>query len=101
MIVWLAYDSCQLVRTGPLVQQNVTVVTRLRLDAALYEPATFRPPGPNGRPQKKGKRLSTLRQVLERQATHRQTPTVRGWSGVGANGIEVCKRMDVWSPTRL
>jgi DDE superfamily endonuclease len=26
-----------------LVQQNITVITRLRLDAALYEPAPFRP----------------------------------------------------------
>ena len=30
-----------------LVQQNITVITRLRLDAALYEPAPFRPPGTN------------------------------------------------------
>jgi hypothetical protein len=27
-----------------LVQRNITVITRLRLDAALYEPAPFRPP---------------------------------------------------------
>jgi hypothetical protein len=46
-----------------LVRQDITVVTRLRLDAALYEPAPFRPPGTNGRPRKKGKRLPTLRWV--------------------------------------
>jgi DDE superfamily endonuclease len=44
-----------------LVRKNITVVTRLRLDAALYEPAPFRLPGTNGRPRKKGKRRPTLR----------------------------------------
>src|SRR4051812_18910096 len=47
-----------------LMRQRITVVTRLRLDAALYEPAPFRPPGTNGRPRKKGKRLPTLRYLL-------------------------------------
>lgn len=62
-----------------LVQQNITVVTRLRLDAALYEPAPFRPPGTNGRPRKKGKRLDTLRRILERPATRWQCLIVPGW----------------------
>jgi DDE superfamily endonuclease len=38
----------------------VTVITRLRLDAALYEPAPPRQPGQRGRPRRKGKRLPTL-----------------------------------------
>jgi hypothetical protein len=42
---------------------TVTVITRLRLDTALYEPA---PPYPGiGRPRKKGARLPTLQQVLD------------------------------------
>lgn len=42
--------------------QPVTVITRLRLDAALYQPA---PPYPGrGRPRKKGERLPTPQQVL-------------------------------------
>lgn len=44
-------------------QMKVTFVPRLRLDATLYEPA---PPYSNkGRPRKKGRRLPTLRQVLQ------------------------------------
>src|SRR5439155_10559344 len=35
----------------------VTVITRLRLDAALYEPAPPRDPGQVGRPRLRGKRL--------------------------------------------
>ena len=61
------------------VRQRITVVTRLRLDAALYEPAPFRPPGANGRPRKKGKRLATLRHVLNNQTTSWQRLLVPGW----------------------
>ena len=38
----------------------VTMITRLRLDAALYEPAPVRQPGQTGRPALKGPRLPTL-----------------------------------------
>jgi len=41
---------------------TLTFVTRLRLDAALYEPAP--PYSGRGRPRKKGQRLPTLAQVL-------------------------------------
>jgi hypothetical protein len=52
-----AFSALQWLHT--LVQKRITVVTRLRWEAALYEPAPFRPPGTNGRPRKKGKRLPT------------------------------------------
>jgi hypothetical protein len=42
---------------------TVTVITRLRLDAALYEPAP--PYSGKGRPRKKGKRLHTPQQVVD------------------------------------
>ena len=44
--------------------QPICCITRLRLDAALYEPAPPRQPRQNGRPRLKGKRLPTLAQVL-------------------------------------
>lgn len=84
-----------------LVRQNITVVTRLRLDAALYEPAPFRPPGTNGRPRKKGKRLATLRQLLKEQTTAWQQLLVPGWYGEGDRVIEVCTRTAVWYHTGL
>lgn len=40
-----------------------SVLTRLRLDAALYEPAPHRQPGTNGRPRLTGKRRPTLEAV--------------------------------------
>jgi len=42
---------------------KLTFVTRLRMDAALYEPAP--PYSGKGRPRKKGQRLPTLAQVLQ------------------------------------
>ena len=48
---------------------GVTAITRLRLDAALYDPASPRLPGTVGRPRKKGARLPTLSQVLEDEGT--------------------------------
>jgi DDE superfamily endonuclease len=84
-----------------LARQNITVVTRLRLDAALYEPAPFRPPGTKGRPRKKGKRLATLRHILNHKTTRWQRLTVPGWYGEGARVIEVCTRTAAWYHTGL
>ncbi|MEM6288264.1 MAG: transposase [Bacteroidota bacterium] len=42
------------------VHEHVTVVTRLRLDAALYGPVPPRVPGRPGRPRKRGDRLRSL-----------------------------------------
>jgi hypothetical protein len=84
-----------------LVRKNITVVTRLRLDAALYDPAPFRPPGTNGRPRKKGKRRPTLRQVLNHKTTSWQRLTVPGWYGEADRVIEVCTRTAVWYHTGL
>ena len=84
-----------------LARQHITVVTRLRLDAALYEPAPFRPPGTNGRPRKKGKRLATLRHLLYHKTTRWQRLTVPGWYGEGDRVIEICSRTAVWYHTGL
>jgi len=52
---------------------GVSLITRLRLDAALYEPAPPQAPRRNGRPRKKGARRPTLRHMLEDP----QTPWTR------------------------
>jgi hypothetical protein len=48
---------------------DVSLITRLRLDAALYDPAPPRPPRQNGRPRKKGARRPTLQHVLQEAHT--------------------------------
>ena len=58
----------------------VTMVTRLRLDAALYEPAPVRQATQKGRPRLKGKRLPTLQYLRDDPATQWATVTVPRWS---------------------
>src|SRR3954465_10036158 len=60
---------------------GVTAITRLRLDAALYDPAPPRSPGTIGRPRKKGARLSTLAKILTAKTTAWQRLIVPSWYG--------------------
>jgi hypothetical protein len=78
----------------------VVVITRLRLDAALYDPTPARPPGTVGRPRKKGKRQPTLAQRLADAATPWQPLTVR-WYGQSERAIEVATGTAVWYHTGL
>ena len=75
---------------------GVTAITRLRLDAALYEPAPPRLPGTIGRPRKKGARLPTLRDVLAAQSTCWKSVRVAGWYGAGERRIEIASATAVW-----
>jgi hypothetical protein len=70
------------------VRQVATVITRLRLDAALYEPARPCQPGQRGRPRKKGKRLPTLAHVAQDERTPWQRGTVERWYGQEPREIE-------------
>ncbi len=74
----------------------VTVVTRLRLDAALYEPAPARQPGQVGRPRRKGKRLPTLATVAADAKTVWRSVTVADWYGQGERTVEVASDTAVW-----
>jgi len=75
---------------------GVTAISRLRLDAALYEPAPPRPPGTIGRPRTKGVRLPTLSEVLTGESTLWQTVIVPGWYGAGERTIEITSATAVW-----
>jgi DDE superfamily endonuclease len=79
-----------------LSRQGVICITRLRLDAALYEPAPPRRPGTNGRPRTKGARLTALSDVLKRTSTRWRRVTVPGWYGEGDRTIEFCSATAVW-----
>ncbi|MDV7396263.1 transposase, partial [Arthrospira platensis SPKY1] len=67
----------------------LSVVTRLRLDAALYEPAPQRAAGSLGRPRKKGRRLPTLAAVAADPTTPWQRLTVAPWYGEANRTVEV------------
>ena len=83
------------------VRAQVAMVTRLRLDAALYEPAPARKAKQTGRPRKKGRRLPTLQQVATATATPWQRVTVRGWYGERERTVEIVSGTCVWYHTGM
>jgi DDE superfamily endonuclease len=83
------------------VRASITVVTRLRLDAALYEPAPARRAGQMGRPRKKGKRLPTLERVAADRQTQWQEVTVHDWYGAPQRVVEVETGTCVWYHTGM
>src|SRR5215213_6586141 len=67
--------------------QPVTMVTRPRLDAALYDPAPPREPGTRGRPRLTGERQPTLATRPLDPDTAREALTVP-WSGGATAQVE-------------
>lgn len=59
----------------------VTVITRLRLDAALYTPKSREKKGQRGRKRKKGVRLPTPQAFIAHPRTRWQRVTVRWYGG--------------------
>jgi len=74
----------------------ITLITRFRLDAALYKPAPKRKPGQKGRPRKKGSRLPTLEQVLKDGQTAWKKVIVPDWYGQGRREVELTSSTAVW-----
>ena len=77
------------------LQNPICMITRLRLDAALYEPAKPAP-GAKGRPRKKGQRLPTLETVAIDKHTRWQRLTVQQWYGEKKRMIEITSQTAVW-----
>ena len=73
----------------------VTLITRLRLDAALYEPAPARAAAQKGRPRRKGRRLPTLAKRLTEPDTTWSRVRVR-WYGGTWRWLEVASDTAVW-----
>jgi hypothetical protein len=65
-VVIVADSSFAALELIAAVRRHVCLITRLRLDASLFEPAPERRPGQRGRPRLKGKRLPKLSAVLIR-----------------------------------
>lgn len=76
----------------------ICMITRFRMDAALYEPAKSMP-GAVGRPRKKGQRLPTLETLAEDQHTHWKRTTVQQWYGEKKRMIEITSQTAVWYHT--
>jgi len=96
-----AYASLKLLFRCRSLSKPVTFITRLRLDAALYEPAPPRRPGQIGRPRLKGERLPNLSVVTEDPSTVWKPTRIANWYGSGERMVEVASETAVWYSTGL
>ena len=91
-----SYAALELLHSLLSMPKPVYMVTQLRLDAALFEPAPPSKPGRIGRPRKKGKRLPKLNQVLINKQTVWETFRVDNWYGQGPTQVEITSDTAVW-----
>ena len=90
------YAALSLLAACTALPMSVTMITRLRLDAARYAPAPPRSPGQNGRPRVKGARLPTLAACATDASTCWQAVTVAQWYGQGERTVEWASHTAIW-----
>jgi hypothetical protein len=95
------YASLELLYRCRRLRKPITFITRLRLDAALYEPAPPRYPGQIGRPRLKGERLPNLSVVAEDPTTDWTPIMVADWYGREQRTVEVVSARALWYSSGL
>ena len=75
---------------------RASLITRLRLDAALYDLPPKREPGQLGRPRLKGARRPTMEAVLAAEETPWLKLTIERWYGDAPREVEVATDSAVW-----
>lgn len=88
-----SYATLDFLHACQTLSKPVTVITRLRLDAALYEPAPAY--SGKGRPRKKGQRVPTPQQLIDDPATiWTRLPFI--WYNHQLRDIEISTHQAVW-----
>src|SRR3954451_11557132 len=88
-----SFSAIELLRD---VGQHLCMISRIRLDAGLYEPAPPRPPGTLGRPRVKGARLPSLLERLADPATTWRRVRVDGWYGHAERRLHIASGTALW-----
>ena len=88
-LVFVGDGGCAALDLLNAVREEVTVVSRLRLDAALYRKAKAGRKGQLGRGRKKGKRLPTLQAIIDNPKTRWRSLTIKHWYGEKSRKIEI------------
>jgi DDE superfamily endonuclease len=96
-----AYASLKLLDRCRKLSNPIAFVSRLRLDAALYEPAAPRRPHQIGRPRLNGERLPNLSVVAEDPSTVWEPITIDNWYGREDRTVEIASATAVWYSTGL
>ena len=90
-----SYAVLDLLHCCQSLREPVTLIARLRLDAALYAPAPARQPGQQGRPPLKGARRPALKTILEQpQATWASVAVA--WYDGATRTVELTSQTAVW-----
>ncbi len=89
------YAVLDLLRCCQSLREPVTLIARLRLDAALYAPAPPRQPGQNGRPALKGARRPSLKAVLEQDQVTWTVAQISWYDGT-TRIVELTSQTAVW-----
>ena len=89
------YAVLDLLHCCQSLTQPVILIARLRLDAALYEPAPPRQPGRNGRPPLKGQRLPPLKTLVDHPSLSWATTSVAWYDGT-VRTVELMSQTAVW-----
>ena len=90
-----AYAVLDLLHCCQSLREPVTLIARLRLDAALYAPAPPRQPGQNGRPPLKGPRRPPLKALLDQPQVTWASATVAWYDGT-TRMVELTSQTAVW-----
>ena len=90
-----SYAVLDLLHCCHSLREPVTLIARLRLDAALYAPAPPRQPGQNGRPALKGPRRSSLKTLLDQDHVAWTSATVAWYDGT-TRTVELTSQTAVW-----
>jgi DDE superfamily endonuclease len=78
------------------VGRHLCMISRLRLDAGLYEPPPPRKPGTLGRPRVKGARLPSLAERLKDPTTSWQRVNIEGWYGRTERRLDIASGTALW-----
>ena len=89
------YAVLDLLHCCQSLRQPVTLIARLRLDAALYAPAPPREPGQNGRPPLKGPRRPSLKSLLDQDHVPWTVAAVAWYDGT-SRMVELASQTAVW-----
>ena len=89
------YAVLDLLHRCQSLREPVTLIVRLRMDAALYAPAPARQPGQNGRPPLKGARRPSLKTLLDQPQTTWASAAVAWYDGA-TRTVELTSQTAVW-----
>jgi hypothetical protein len=95
-VVVVADSSFAALELIAAVRRHVCMITRLRLDASLFEPAPERRPKQKGRPRLKGKALPKLNAILANATTAWTQITMNEWYGGQTRALEYVSGTSVW-----